>query len=90
MLLHFSKGQPATAINILLSLRIHPFAPPIIPEYSSRDMNKPDPQTAGIDLGTTYSLVGHVSEAGKAELSPDRHVTDNFRTPSIVHIGADG
>lgn len=43
----------------------------------------------GIDLGTTFSLVGLVQADGQPKLCPDRFDDTSFRTPSIVHIGED-
>lgn len=44
----------------------------------------------GIDLGTTYSLVAHMNDHGQPTLFPDFHDANEFRTPSIVHIGPEG
>lgn len=44
----------------------------------------------GIDLGTTFSLVAHVNAQGSPVLFPDFHNANEFRTPSVVHIGKDG
>lgn len=41
----------------------------------------------GIDLGTTFSLVAYVNDHGVPTLFPDFHDANNFRTPSVVHIG---
>lgn len=41
----------------------------------------------GIDLGTTYSLVAGVNAQGVPMLYPDFHDANEFRTPSVVHIG---
>lgn len=44
----------------------------------------------GIDLGTTYSLVSHMNDHGQPTLFPDYHDANEFRTPSVVHIGEEG
>ena len=44
----------------------------------------------GIDLGTTYSLVAYLNDHGQPTLFPDFHNANEFRTPSVVHIGAEG
>lgn len=44
----------------------------------------------GIDLGTTYSLVAYMNDHGQPTLFPDFHNANEFRTPSIVHIGEEG
>ena len=44
----------------------------------------------GIDLGTTFSLVAYVNDQGLPTLFPDFHDANDFRTPSVVHIGEDG
>ncbi len=43
----------------------------------------------GIDLGTTYSSISHVNSHGVPALFPDRFDANEFRTPSVVHIGQD-
>lgn len=40
----------------------------------------------GIDLGTTYSLAGHVNAHNIPALFPDANNADEFRTPSLIHI----
>ena len=44
----------------------------------------------GIDLGTTFSLVSYVNPHGIPALFPDYHDANEFRTPSVVHIGEEG
>lgn len=44
----------------------------------------------GIDLGTTYSLVAYMNDHGQPTLFPDYHDANEFRTPSVVHISAEG
>lgn len=44
----------------------------------------------GIDLGTTYSLAAFVNDLGVPTLFPDRYDANEFRTPSVVHVGGDG
>ena len=44
----------------------------------------------GIDLGTTFSLIGAMNSEGLPTLFPDSHDANLFRTPSVVHIGAMG
>lgn len=44
----------------------------------------------GIDLGTTYSLVAYMNDHGQPTLFPDFHDANEFRTPSVVHIGDEG
>jgi molecular chaperone DnaK len=44
----------------------------------------------GIDLGTTFSLTAHVNAQGSPVLFPDFHDANEFRTPSVVHVGKDG
>lgn len=44
----------------------------------------------GIDLGTTYSLVAQVNPHGQPALFPDALNASQFRTPSVVYIGAEG
>ncbi len=44
----------------------------------------------GIDLGTTFSLAAYVNDQGLPTLFPDFHDANEFRTPSVVHIGEDG
>lgn len=44
----------------------------------------------GIDLGTTFSLSAHVNDHGQPTLFPDYHDANEFRTPSVVHIGEEG
>lgn len=44
----------------------------------------------GIDLGTTFSIVSHVNAQGVPTLFPDYHDANEFRTPSVAHIGTDG
>ena len=41
----------------------------------------------GIDLGTTFSLISYVNAQGQPALFPDVHNANEFRTPSVVHIG---
>jgi molecular chaperone DnaK len=45
---------------------------------------------AGIDLGTTYSLVAHVNAHGQPAVFPDAQDASLFRTPSVVYVGAEG
>jgi len=45
---------------------------------------------AGIDLGTTYSLIARVHVDGRPILMPDVQDRATFHTPSVVHVGADG
>jgi len=45
---------------------------------------------AGIDLGTTFSLIAQVNYEGVPSLFPDRHDASLFRTPSVAHIGSSG
>lgn len=47
-------------------------------------------QFLGIDLGTTFSLVAYVNQQGVPALFPDYHDANEFRTPSVVHIGEQG
>lgn len=42
---------------------------------------------AGIDLGTTYSAIAHLNTEGIPTMFPDAHDADQFRTPSLVHLG---
>ena len=44
----------------------------------------------GIDLGTTFSIVSYVNPQGVPTLFPDYHDANEFRTPSVVHIGPEG
>lgn len=44
----------------------------------------------GIDLGTTFSIVSYVNPQGVPTLFPDYHDANEFRTPSVVHIGSEG
>lgn len=44
----------------------------------------------GIDLGTTFSLIARVDAHGTPILFPDRHESQRFNTPSVVHVGPDG
>lgn len=44
----------------------------------------------GIDLGTTYSLVAYMNDHGQPTLFPDFHDANEFRTPSVVHVGEEG
>lgn len=44
----------------------------------------------GIDLGTTFSLVAYMNDHGQPTLFPDFHDANEFRTPSVVHIGDEG
>ncbi|WP_144391570.1 Hsp70 family protein [Pleionea sediminis] len=44
----------------------------------------------GIDLGTTYSLAAYVNEQGIPVLIPDSENIEEYRTPSVIHIGPDG
>ena len=44
----------------------------------------------GIDLGTTFSLVAYMNDHGQPTLFPDFHNANEFRTPSVVHIGTEG
>lgn len=45
---------------------------------------------AGIDLGTTYSLIARVHTDGSPILMPDVQDGETLHTPSVVHVGADG
>ena len=47
-------------------------------------------QFLGIDLGTTFSLVAYVNQQGVPALFPDYHDANEFRTPSVIHIGEEG
>ncbi|MGX5174009.1 Hsp70 family protein [Aliikangiella sp. IMCC44653] len=47
-------------------------------------------QYLGIDLGTTFSLVAYVNAQGVPALFPDYHDANEFRTPSVIHIGEEG
>ena len=42
----------------------------------------------GIDLGTTYSLVGKLAPDGRPHLVPDQLEVDLFHTPSVVSLTA--
>lgn len=44
----------------------------------------------GIDLGTTFSLAAYVNAQGTPALFPDFHNANDFRTPSVMHIGEEG
>lgn len=44
----------------------------------------------GIDLGTSFSLIGQVDDRGVPALFSDHHESDRFQTPSIVHVGRHG
>lgn len=44
----------------------------------------------GIDLGTTFSFIGHVNSQGLPVLFPDCRDTNEFATPSVVYLGEDG
>mgnify|MGYP005666727051 CR=1 FL=1 len=44
----------------------------------------------GIDLGTTYSVTAYVKSNGIPEVISDFHDTRDYRTPSVIHIGAEG
>lgn len=44
----------------------------------------------GIDLGTTFSLAAYVNDHGLPTLFPDFHDANDFRTPSVVHVGEEG
>ncbi len=44
----------------------------------------------GIDLGTTFSLVGYVNRAGTPVLCPHLDNSENFQTASVVHVGERG
>ena len=44
----------------------------------------------GIDLGTTFSLAAHVNSQSVPTLFPDALDANEFRTPSVVHIGNEG
>ncbi len=44
----------------------------------------------GIDLGTTYSLVASLNVQGVPTLFPDYHDANEFRTPSVIHVGEEG
>jgi molecular chaperone DnaK len=44
----------------------------------------------GIDLGTTFSLASYVNAQGTPALFPDFHNANEFRTPSVIHIGEEG
>lgn len=43
----------------------------------------------GIDLGTTFSLIGQVNAQGVPSLFPDYYDANQFRTPSIAYLGED-
>ncbi len=47
-------------------------------------------QYLGLDLGTTFSLVAYVNAQGVPALFPDYHDANEFRTPSVIHIGEEG
>ena len=42
----------------------------------------------GIDLGTTYSCIAYVDDAGKAVVVPN--FDNDLTTPSVVHFESDG
>jgi molecular chaperone DnaK (HSP70) len=42
----------------------------------------------GIDLGTTFSLIGYVNAQGRPALCPARNDPQRFQTPSVVHAVA--
>ena len=44
----------------------------------------------GIDLGTTFSTIAHVTAHGVPALFPDFGDANAFRTPSVVHVGPAG
>ena len=44
----------------------------------------------GIDLGTTFSLVSYINNAGTPTLCPSRRDPQRFQTASVVHIGERG
>ncbi|MGB0936712.1 MAG: Hsp70 family protein [Colwellia sp.] len=44
----------------------------------------------GIDLGTTFSLAAFINAANQVALVPDKYDANTFRTPSLVHISANG
>lgn len=44
----------------------------------------------GIDLGTSYSLIGHLNPHGVPALFPDFHNSNAFHTPSVAYVGPDG
>lgn len=44
----------------------------------------------GIDLGTTFSLISYVNNAGTPTLCPSRKDPRQFQTPSVVHVGERG
>lgn len=46
--------------------------------------------TVGIDLGTTFSALAHVNNAGSPVLVPDRNDAARYHTPSIIHISDRG
>lgn len=41
---------------------------------------------AGIDLGTSYSLIAKVTAAGQSELIPDATFKSKISTPSVIHL----
>lgn len=45
---------------------------------------------AGIDLGTTFSLISYLDSSGTPTLCPSRRDPQRFQTPSVVHIGERG
>lgn len=47
-------------------------------------------QYIGIDLGTTFSLVSYMNSQGLPALFHDYHDANEFRTPSVIHIGEEG
>ncbi|WP_226661451.1 Hsp70 family protein [Microbulbifer aggregans] len=44
----------------------------------------------GIDLGTTFTVAAYVNDHGQPTLFPDFHDANEFRTPSVVHLGEEG
>ena len=47
-----------------------------------------DGKTVGIDLGTTYSAIAHLTDAGEPEIIPN--ADDRPITPSVVLLGEEG
>lgn len=44
----------------------------------------------GIDLGTTFSLAAYINAHGVPTLFPDALDANEFRTPSVIHVGEEG
>ncbi len=44
----------------------------------------------GIDLGTSFSFIGHLNHGRLPTLLPDASDRARYATPSVVHIGPDG